>query len=64
MLVDVAERARRDGDTAVLVLAASSFSHFGATGVFVAPDPAPLQIVEAALDALGEAPRPRRGRGC
>ena len=62
MLVDVAERARRDGDTATLVRAASSFSHFGATGAFVTPDPAPLQIVDAALDAVGGDPTATRAR--
>jgi class 3 adenylate cyclase len=62
MLVEVAERARRDGDTAALVRAASSFSHFGATSTFATVDPAPLQVVEAALEALGGDPTATRAR--
>ena len=62
MLVEVAERAQRDGDTAALVRAASSFSHFGATGAFVTADPAPLQVLDAALDVLGGDPTATRAR--
>ena len=62
MLIDVAEQARREADDAALVRAASSLSHFGATGAFVGPDPAPLGVVEAALAVLGPEPSAMRAR--
>ena len=64
MLVEVAERARRDGDTAALVRAASSFSHFGATGAFV--DRRTRRRSRSSMPPLTrwEATRPPPGRVC
>ena len=53
MLLDAAERARDQGDTAALVRAATAIPQFGAVG-FVDPMPEGRAVTEAALAALGD----------
>jgi len=60
MLLDAAERARREGDDDALVRVAMAFSPFGASGNFSGPNPAQMSVVQDALAALGPAPTATR----
>ena len=60
MLIDAADRARREGDTAALARVATSFTRFGTSGAFAGPAPAQLAVIKDALTALGPEPSPTR----
>jgi tetratricopeptide (TPR) repeat protein len=60
MLIDAADRARREGDTAALVRVATSFSSFGTSGAFAGPAAAELAVIEDALASLGSGPSASR----
>ena len=62
MLIDAADRARREGDTAALVRVATSFTSFGTSGAFAGPAPAQLAVIEDALASLGSEPSASRAR--
>jgi DNA-binding NarL/FixJ family response regulator/tetratricopeptide (TPR) repeat protein len=60
MLLDAADRARRIGDQAALVRAATAIPHFGAILNPLGDDPRPMEITEAALAVLDDVPSRER----
>lgn len=61
MLLEAAQRAREDGDTAALVRVATEIPQFGAVG-FVDPMPEGRAITEDALAVLSDESTPERAR--